>query len=260
MSRPCRRPGRSRLTATATLAPPMLALMLASGCNTMTRLTEVGDYPKMSEISNPQAQPGYQPVNLPMPAPMPALDNPNSLWRPGARAFFKDIRAKDVGDTLTVRLKLDDSATMSNKTQRKRNDKEAMGVEALLGYEAQLGKILPRDANNANLFAYGTKSNTEGDGDIGRSESIEITFAALVIQVLPNGSLAILGRQEVRVNFELRELMVTGVVRQQDIEADNSISHERIAEMRVAYGGRGTLSDLQQPRWGTQIMDILLPF
>jgi flagellar L-ring protein precursor FlgH len=230
------------------------------GCSMITRLSEVGEYPQMTPITNPQAQPGYRPVNLPMPAPMPAEDNPNSLWRPGARAFFKDIRAKEVGDTLTVRLKLDDSAKMSNKTKRQRADSEKMGVQALLGYEAQLGKILPRDYNNADLFRFGTKSNTDGDGDIGRSETIEITFAALVTQVLPNGSLAIMGRQEVRVNYELRELMLTGVVRQQDIEADNSISHERIAEMRVAYGGRGTLSDLQQPRWGTQIMDILLPF
>jgi flagellar L-ring protein precursor FlgH len=251
MSRSCRRLAVAGATA---------SLLLASGCNTITRLSEVGDHPELSKITNPQAQPGYQPVNLPMPAPMPAEDNPNSLWRPGARAFFKDIRAKDVGDTLTVRLKLDDSATMSNNTKRKRDDKEAMGVEALLGYEAQMGKILPRSHDNTNLFAYGAKSSTSGDGDIGRSETIEITFAAMVIQILPNGSLAIMGRQEVRVNFELRELMVTGVVRQQDIEADNSISHERIAEMRVAYGGRGTLSDLQQPRWGTQIMDILLPF
>jgi flagellar L-ring protein precursor FlgH len=230
------------------------------GCSMITRLSEVGDYPQMTPITNPQSQPGYRPVNLPMPAPMPAEDNPNSLWRPGARAFFKDIRAKEVGDTVTVRLKLDDSAKMSNKTKRKRNDNEKMGVQALLGYEAQLGKILPRDYNNADLFGFGAKSNTDGDGDIGRSETIEITFAALVTQVLPNGSLAIMGRQEVRVNYELRELMLTGVVRQQDIEADNSISHERIAEMRVAYGGRGTLSDLQQPRWGTQVMDILLPF
>lgn len=250
-------PGTRRHLA---VAGSTMILLLASGCNTFTRLSEVGDYPQMSKITNPQAQPGYQPVSLPMPAPMPVEDNPNSLWRSGARAFFKDIRAKDVGDTLTVRLKLDDKASMSNNTKRKRDDKEALGVDALLGYEAQLGKLLPRDQDNLNLFAYGSKSNTQGDGDIGRSESIEITFAAMVIQVLPNGSLAIMGRQEVRVNYELRELMLTGIVRPQDIEADNSVSHERIAEMRVAYGGRGTLSDLQQPRWGTQIMDIVLPF
>ncbi len=251
------RPFSRKITA---LAASVAIVAGTGGCNMATRLSEVGDYPQMSPITNPQAQPGYRPVSLPMPTPVPAEDNPNSLWRPGARAFFKDIRAKEVGDTVTVRLKLDDSAKMSNKTKRKRDDNEKMGLQALMGYEAMLGKILPKSHNSADLFGFGTKSNTDGDGDIGRSESIEITSAALVTQVLPNGSLAIIGRQEVRVNYELRELMLTGVVRQQDIEADNSISHERIAEMRVAYGGRGTLSDLQQPRWGTQVMDILMPF
>lgn len=241
----------------------LVAVLVAtsiSGCNMATRISEVGDYPEMSKISNPQAQPGYRPVNLPMPAPQPVTDNPNSLWRAGAKAFFKDIRAKDVGDTLTVRLKLDDSAKMQNVTKRKRDDKEAMGIDSIFGYETKLGKFFPKNVDNADLFAFGSKSNTDGDGNIGRSEKLELTFAAMVTQVLPNGSLAILGRQEVRVNFELRELMLLGVVRPQDIEADNSVSHERIAEMRVAYGGRGTLSDLQQPRWGTQIMDILMPF
>lgn len=245
---------RTRLAAVAVVAVGL------GGCNTMTRLSDVGDYPQLSPITNPQTQPGYRPVNLPMPAPMPPEDNPNSLWRPGARAFFKDIRAKDVGDTLTVRLKLDDSAEMSNKTKRKRDGSEALGLDSLFGYETRLGKLFPKEVNNADLFAYGAKASTDGDGDIGRSEEIELTFAAMVTQVLPNGLLAITGRQEVRVNFELRELVLSGVLRQQDIEADNSVSHERIAEMRVAYGGRGTLSDLQQPRWGTQIMDILLPF
>lgn len=248
----------SRHAAHAIVA--MLFAISVSGCNMATRLSEVGDYPEMSKITNPQAQPGYRPVNLPMPSPQPLTENPNSLWRAGAKAFFKDIRAKDVGDTLTVRLKLDDSAKMQNVTKRKRDDNEAMGIDSIFGYETKLGKFFPKNVDNADLFAFGTKSNTDGDGNIGRSEKLELTFAAMVTQVLPNGSLAILGRQEVRVNFELRELMLVGVVRPQDIEADNSISHERIAEMRVAYGGRGTLSDLQQPRWGTQIMDILLPF
>jgi len=245
------------------LLPVALTLaMLAStaGCNTVSRLSEVGREPAISPIVNPQAQPGYRPVNLPMPGPQPILDNPNSLWRTGARAFFKDIRAKDVGDTLTVRLRLDDSAKMQNLTKRKREDKQALGIDSIFGYETKLGKIFSQDVDNADLFAFGSKANTAGDGNIGRAEKLELTFAAMVTQVLPNGSLAILGRQEVRVNYELRELMLVGVVRPQDIEADNSISHERIAEMRVGYGGRGTLSDLQQPRWGSQIMDVILPF
>ena len=102
--------------------------------------------------------------------------------------------------------------------------------------------------------------STSGDGDIERSEDIKLTFAAVVTQILPNGSLVVMGRQEILVNAELRELLVTGVVRPEDIESDNTISHEKIAEMRVAYGGRGTLSQLQQPRWGTQIWDIIFPF
>ena len=138
----------------AALATSVAIVAGTGACNMATRLSEIGDSPEMSPITNPQSQPGYRPVNLPMPAPTPAEDNPNSLWRPGARAFFKDIRAKEVGDTLTVRLKLDDSAKMSNKTERKRDDNEKMGVQALLGYEAQLGKILPRDYNNADLFGF----------------------------------------------------------------------------------------------------------
>ncbi|MBK8174433.1 MAG: flagellar basal body L-ring protein FlgH [Rhodospirillales bacterium] len=249
-------------THQALIVAAMTAVVLGgtSGCSMFTRLSEVGEYPGMSQISNPQAQPGYRPVNLPMPAAQPYTDNPNSLWRPGARAFFKDIRAKEVGDTVTVRLNLSDSAKMQNVTKRKRDDNEAMGVDSILGYETKLGKFLPNAVDNANLFKFATKSNTDGDGNIGRSEKIELTFAAMVVQVLPNGSLVISGHQEMRVNYEMRELMLTGVVRPQDIDSDNSVSHERIAEMRVAYGGRGTMSDLQQPRWGTQIMDILLPF
>jgi flagellar L-ring protein precursor FlgH len=230
------------------------------GCNTITRLSEVGDGPELTRITNPVAQPGYRPVSLPMPAPQIPEDNPNSLWRAGAKAFFKDIRAKEVGDILTVRLLLDDSAKMENKTNRARNDNETQGVPAILGYETKLSKIFPSAVNPDELLAFKTQHNTEGDGGIDRKEEIELTFAAIVTQVLPNGALAIMGRQEVRVNYELRELMLTGVVRPQDIDADNSISDERIAEMRVAYGGRGTLSDLQQPRWGTQIWDILFPF
>ena len=246
----------------ATTGPAMAAVIVVavSGCNVITRLSEVGDGPELTEITNPVAQPGYRPVSLPMPAPQIPEDNPNSLWRTGAKAFFKDIRAKEVGDILTVRLLLDDKAKMENKTNRDRNDGETQGVPAILGYETKLSKIFPSAVNPDELLAFKTKHNTEGDGKIDRSEKIELTFAAIVTQVLPNGALAIMGRQELRVNFELRELMLTGVVRPQDIDADNSISDDRIAEMRVAYGGRGALSDLQQPRYGTQIWDILFPF
>jgi flagellar L-ring protein precursor FlgH len=242
----------------------MLVVLTAglSGCNVLTRMWEVGREPTLSGIENPTEQSGYQPVSMPMPAPQIAQDNPNSLWRPGAKAFFKDIRAKEVGDILTVRLALDDKAKLENNTTRERDDGEKQEVNTMLGYEASFNHVVGNEAvaQGGTLFDFGTKHETKGDGGIDRSEEIDLKVAAMVTQVLPNGALAIIGSQEVRVNYELRQLKITGIIRPQDIDADNSISHERIAEMRMAYGGRGTLSDLQQPRWGTQIWDALFPF
>ena len=242
------------------VALTVLALGLAGCGSTMERIADIGQYPSLSPINNPQKRAGYAPVSMPMPAPQDLDENPNSLWRTGAKQFFKDIRAKEVGDTLTVRLRLDDKGKMQNNTNRKRDDNQKLGVDAMFGYEGAIRKFLPNNANNLNLVAVGGKMNTDGDGDIKRAEQIELTFAAEVVQVLPNGFLVIQGHNEVRVNYELRELVFTGIVRPTDIEADNSIPNERVAEMRVAYGGRGTLSELQQPRWGTQLLDIVLPF
>ncbi|MCK4939120.1 MAG: flagellar basal body L-ring protein FlgH [Rhodospirillaceae bacterium] len=238
-----------------------VAALTLSACQTTSRISQIGDGPELTQITNPESMPKYRPVSMPMPQAVVENDNPNSLWRAGARAFFKDHRAKEVGDILTVTLSLNDSASLANSTSRQRNDSEDTDVTNLMGYETKIAKNnLPLGFDPTSVISFGNNHNTSGDGSIGRSEQINLTFAAVVTQILPNGSLIILGRQEVMVNSELRELMVTGVVRPGDIESDNTITHERIAEMRVAYGGRGTLSNLQQPRWGTQIWDILFPF
>ncbi|MCK5167196.1 MAG: flagellar basal body L-ring protein FlgH [Rhodospirillaceae bacterium] len=238
-----------------------LTALTLSACQTTSRISEIGDGPKLTQITNPEGMPKYRPVSMPMPQAVVENKNPNSLWRAGAKAFFKDHRAKEIGDTLVVNLSLNDSASLANSTSRKRNDSEDTDVTKLMGFETKLAKNnLPAGFDPTSVISFGNNHNTSGDGSIGRSEQINLTFAAVVTQILPNGSLVILGRQEVMVNSELRELMVTGVVRPGDIESDNTITHERIAEMRVAYGGRGTLSNLQQPRWGTQIWDVLFPF
>jgi flagellar L-ring protein precursor FlgH len=241
----------------------MLSLVATAlgACNTVSKLSEVGDGPKLTEITNPTAMPDYRPVSLPMPAAKTQQENPNSLWRQGSKAFFKDHRAKEIGDILTVNLSLNDKASFANKTERTRADRETADVSALLGFETKLAKNnLPGGFNPSAAANFGNNHATSGDGTIDRNEQINLTFAAVVTQILPNGSLVIMGRQELLVNAEIRELMVTGVVRPGDIESNNTVTHDRIAEMRVAYGGRGTLSNLQQPRWGTQIWDILFPF
>ena len=234
--------------------------VLLTGCNTINRLSELSNGPQVSEIANPTARPKYRPVSMPMPAPRNVNRKANSLWRPGARAFFRDQRAGEVGDILTIKLAIEDSAALANKTTRKRDDKEDGDVTNLLGLEGEYSKYLPQAIAPATTLSLGTKHETSGDGAVDRKEKVAITIAAVITQVLPNGNLVIFARQEIKVNFELREVMVTGVIRPEDIDSANSISHEQIAEMRVAYGGRGTLSDLQQPRYGTQIIDIIFPF
>jgi len=231
-----------------------------SACNLFTRLSQVGDGPQTTEIVNPTKRPDYQPVSMPMPAPKAAHINPNSLWRSGARAFFKDNRANEVGDILTVSIAIGDKAAITNTTTRTRDDTEDANLTNLFGFEAGLSKIVSSNAVNTSTVSLDTDHTTKGAGTIDRSETIELTVAAVITQILPNGNLVINGRQETLVNHELRELNITGIIRREDITSSNMIDHTKIAEMRVTYGGRGNVSELQSPRWGMQVLDILSPF
>ncbi len=244
-----------------------LAVLSLGGCSAFERLQNIGETPKLSAIENPVMQPGYRPVSMPMPAPEPAKFSPNSLWRNGARSFFKDQRAARVGDILTVIVEIKDKAELDNETNRTRDNEENASIPKLGGYEitSLLNKILPRgvewDDLDLNDFVRATSdSKSEGEGGIDREEKITTKIAAVVTQMLPNGNMVIEGRQEVRVNFEMRELVVAGVVRPEDITAENTIPIAKIAEARVAYGGKGQITDVQQPRYGQQFLDIVLPF
>lgn len=232
------------------------AVMSATACNTFQRLSEVGTPPPLTPISDPKAAPGYAPVNLPMPTPTVLERNPNSLWRSGARGFFKDQRAKQVGDILTVQISIDDRAQLENQSTRARDNSENLGVPNLFGLET----ALPSSLSPSSLVNLSATTANRGTGAISRQETIELKVAAVVNQVLPNGNLVIQGRQEVRVNFEVRDLLLSGVIRPEDISSENTVSYEKIAEARISYGGRGHISDVQQPRYGQQVIDILSPF
>jgi flagellar L-ring protein precursor FlgH len=194
---------------------------------------------------------------MPMPTPQPASYSPNSLWRNGSRAFFKDQRAHQVGDILTVKVKFADKATLENETSRSRKSSEDSGVENFFGK-----KKLPimNTALPTRIFTADSEGSSEGKGSVDRKEELQTNVAAVVTQVLPNGNLVVEGRQEVRINFEIRELIVAGIVRPEDIESDNTIDSTKIAQARIAYGGRGQITDVQQPRYGQQVLDVLLPF
>jgi flagellar L-ring protein precursor FlgH len=197
---------------------------------------------------------------MPMPTPEHVSFGPNSLWRQGSRAFFKDQRARQIGDLVTVKVRVTDKAELQNQTSRSRSAKDSLGVPNLLGIEENLPKIMPESIDNNSLISANSNTSTQGAGSVRRSEQLSTNVAAAVTQLLPNGNLVIEGKQEIRINFEVRELIVAGVVRPEDIDSDNTIDSTKIAQARIAYGGRGQITDVQQPRYGQQVMDILLPF
>lgn len=247
---------------TIKLAATLAALALLAGCSTFDRLKSVGEAPTLTAIKDPTAQPGYRPVHMPMPDVVVASYQPNSLFSNEARGFFKDQRAHKIGDILTVHVTIDDSAQISNSTQRQRGASNEAGVGGVLGsiFGGFGGGVPGLDIDASGSISTQSGLTDNGSGSVNRKESLETQVAAVVTQVLPNGNLVIEGRQEVRVNFEVRDLIVAGIVRPQDIQADNTIASSKIAEARIAYGGRGQITDVQQPRYGQQIADAILPF
>ena len=246
---------RSRFLVTASL---LAATAMLGGCSSLERLSAIGEKPPLSAIENPTTQPGYKPVQMPMPTPQAASYSPNSLWRNGSRAFFKDQRARQVGDILTVAVNITDKAAIDNETKRSRTNKEDSGINDFVGSKLLSGKaamVMP-----GKILSADSTAQSEGKGSVNRQEALQTNVAAVVTQILPNGNLVVEGRQEIRVNFEIRELIVAGIVRPEDIQSDNTIDSTKIAQARIAYGGRGQITDIQQPRYGQQVLDVLLPF
>jgi flagellar L-ring protein precursor FlgH len=237
------------LAATASLI--VLAAGL-SGCAAMDRLEHIGQPPRLTAVDNPA---GRQ-IVASIPAPKPARHDDNSLWQPGSHSFFRDPRASKVGDIITVNVSVADAAKLKNTSSRRRDNSDNANLSNFVGLE----KVLPSNVDPTSLLNMGSKMSNVGTGAIDRSESIDLTLAALVAQVLPNGNLVIDGNQEVRVNNELRNLQVAGIVRREDITQNNTVNLSQIAEARISYGGRGQITDVQQPRYGSQVLDVLMPW
>lgn len=249
-------------SSTKALALSVAALQLSACSGIVDRLNEVGKEPEITQVQNPQTAPEYKPLTWPLPRAVERVpQTANSLWQPESRTFFRDLRANQVGDIIRVTVDISDSASLSNESEATRDTTEDAAAPQIFGFEQTLAaKLLPDGANLADLLTLSANRSVAGQGSIDRDESIRTEIAAVVTQKLPNGNLVISGSQEIRVNYELRRINISGVIRPQDIAADNSVTSSQVAEARISYGGKGAISDVQQPRYGYQVIDALSPF
>ncbi len=183
-----------------------------------------------------------------------------SLWTGDRGSLLGDRRALQRGDILTVVIEIDDSAQISNSSDRSRSASQSLGIPNLFGMPQRVNPTLPDGASLDSAVDVSSNSTASGDGSVSRREKLTLRVAATVLDVLPNGVLSIGGNQEVRVNFEMRELLVSGYVRPEDISRQNEITYDKIASARISYGGQGQITDMQQPRYGQQVLDAITPF
>ncbi len=233
------------------------AVTLPAGC---ARLAEVGRAPEFTPTQDSYENHALYAGDIPSATDPGAVAPAASLWATHDGAMFDDRRAAERGDILTVIIDINDSASFSSNSDRSRNGSESMGIPSLLGIPQRLDRRLPAGASLAEAVATDSASTFSGSGTTAREEELMLRVAATVVEVLPNGTLLIDGRQEVRLNNELRQLQVSGFVRPEDVSRGNEVRYDRMAGARISYGGRGLVSDTQAPRYGQQAADILLPF
>ncbi len=237
--------------------PAAFVAIFTASC---ARLESVGQLPEFTPSYNSQESLAMMAAGTNAPTGSLAEVDRASLWSGGAGSLFGDRRAARVGDILTVVIEINESAEISNASSRSRTGSETMAAPVLFGAETVIDQNLPRGLALGSGASASGSSNSQGDGSVKRNEKLTLRIAATVVATLPNGVIRIEGSQEVRVNFEIRELLVSGFVRPSDISRKNEITYDKIASARVSYGGRGQISDMQQPRLGQQVADILLPF
>lgn len=230
--------------------------VLTAAC---ARMDHIGKAPSFTPTDQSKEHVAMLWPDLPLYTETQRSSDQASLWSAGQSSLLGDQRAKKKGDILTVVIEIDEEAEISNDTERERSGSESLGVSELFGFP-QRTNILPNGANLGEAVSIDSSSRSGGSGSVKRNEKLTLRVAATVVEVLPNGVLSISGSQELRVNFEMRELLVAGFVRPEDISRLNEITYDKIASARVSYGGRGQITDVQQPRYGQQVLDAVLPF
>ncbi len=266
---------RSNLSACCRIRKRLFFMMagmtfLFNGCGSMHRLNRaLHPVPPITRTQNPVAYPGYVPVTMPCPRPMVVLSSAkNSLWSPEASSFLKDQRAKRVGDILTVSIDIHDKQAFSEKRDIKVPESPVVKLGSAFGLKDFLQKKLDKRAiakgeeqsafqldEGLLLRQNAGKSNTNGSQEY--QQDLKASVPVTVIQILKNGNLVIQGSQQMRLGREVRSIIISGVIRPSDIDSDNSITWDKVAESRLSIGSRGYLTDAQNPTWLSEVMSQL---
>lgn len=222
------------------LLPVLVIPFFVAACQTEQTATTGGN-PPLSVVGQGLT---VKRAALPQAFSEPDIRAPHSLWSQNNQGLFQDLRARVVGDIVTVAIDINDMAQFDNTSGRSKaaNAKGAFGLNLNWG-----GFGMPEEkAGSASADINGSSSaDAKGTGSIDRSEKLHLAIAAVVTEVLPGGNLLISGSQEVRVNHEVRVLTLAGIVRPYDIADNNLIAYDKIAEARISYGGRGKISEMQ---------------
>lgn len=219
--------------------------------------------PKQAEIDTIEANQMHRLMET---VPQQATTAEGSLWREDISMLYVDARARSVGDTIIVDIVESSSSKMAANTSADRTSSIDAGVDNALGYLRYLeakNALLGADSSGSqggSLIKADLSNSQAGAGSSDRSGSISASIGARVVEVYPNGNLVVFGRQEMKVNNDTQYIIVSGVVRPEDVDSDNTIQSTSLADAHIEYVGRGTIADKQKAGWATRLVDKVWPF
>lgn len=248
-----------------------ICAFIFSGCSGIRdKISEIGDGPRLSQIQDPSAMRHFKPVNMPIPKPESPTNfvHPASLWQSGSKAFFKDQRARRVGDIITVNLAVNESDQVVEREKKYDGPERKLSgtITNLFGLQRYLGKFMPitpaQKAGTEAIKYMDTQSKNESNGKTENKGkfALKFTIAATIVQVLPNGNLVLMGRQELGFDKDARDIVIQGIIRPQDVTSENTIGANQISELRAKYSMRGEGEDIMRTPLAHELINKFLPF
>jgi flagellar L-ring protein FlgH len=197
---------------------------------------------------------------LPVDEPTEKVAAPGSLWSPNARFvdMYSDVRARQVGDLVMVRIVESSSAEKKAKTESSKDSMADNSVSSILGLP--LGSSAIHGYKITPEIKYSNKTDFNTDGKTSRDDTISGTVTARVERVLPSGNLVIKGKKQTRVNSEIQYMVLSGIIRPEDISPSNMILSTLVADMQLDMYGSGILGDQHSKGFIARALDIVWPF